>query len=123
MLHCYLRAYVTVYHMCDYNYPYVYGYFPVYASCLCLLLFQYEIVYLQNVIVCLRLCVKLPTRVLYVYAIIACSLKRKFVWHSSVEYWVCYVMFRSEIIKVFPRVAWPSHGWPGTLQYGIRVGI
>jgi hypothetical protein len=60
MLHCYLRAYVTVYHICDYNCLYVYGYFPVYVAYLCLLLFQYEIVYLQNVIVCLCLYVKLP---------------------------------------------------------------
>jgi len=54
MLQCYLRAYVTVYHMCDYNCLNVYGYFPVYAACLYLLLFQYENVYLQNMIVCLR---------------------------------------------------------------------
>ena len=59
MLHCYLCAYVTVYHMCDYNCLYVYGYFPVYDAYLCLLLFSYEIVYLQNVIVCLRLYVNI----------------------------------------------------------------
>jgi hypothetical protein len=29
-------------------------------------------------------------------------------WHSSVEYWVCYCMFRSKRTKAFPRVAWPS---------------
>jgi hypothetical protein len=29
-------------------------------------------------------------------------------WHSSVEYWVCYRMFHSKRMKVFPRVAWPS---------------
>jgi hypothetical protein len=29
-------------------------------------------------------------------------------WHSSVEYWVCYRMFRSKRMKVFPRVAWPD---------------
>jgi hypothetical protein len=59
MLHCYLRAYVMVYHMCDYNCLYVYGYFLVYVACLCLLLFQYEIIYLNNLIVCLHLYVKL----------------------------------------------------------------
>jgi hypothetical protein len=59
MLHCYLHDYVTFYHMCDYNCLYVYGYFLEYATCLCLLLFQYEIVYLQNVIVCLRSYVKI----------------------------------------------------------------
>ena len=59
MLHCYLHAYVTVYHICDYNYLYVYGYFPVYVAYLCLLLFQYEIVYLHNVIVYLSLYAKL----------------------------------------------------------------
>jgi hypothetical protein len=42
-------------------------------------------------------------------------------WHSSVEYWVCYSMFYSERTKVFPPVAWPDHGWLGTLQYGIRA--
>jgi hypothetical protein len=72
MLHCYLRAYVTVYHMCDYNCQYVYGYFPVYAAFLCLLLFQYEIVYLQDLIVVYVIC-KDSARVLYVYVIIACS--------------------------------------------------
>jgi hypothetical protein len=55
--------------------------------------------------------------VLYVYVIIACSLKRKFMWHSSIEYWVCYSMFRSERTKVFPRVAWPGHGWSGMLHH------
>jgi hypothetical protein len=29
-------------------------------------------------------------------------------WHSSVDYWVCYYMFRSKRMKAFPRVAWPS---------------
>jgi hypothetical protein len=46
MMQCYVHAYVTVYHMCDYNYLYVYGYFHVCYGCLCLLLFQYQIVYL-----------------------------------------------------------------------------
>jgi hypothetical protein len=39
MMHCNLHAYVTVYHICDYNFLYGYGYFPVYATYLCLLLF------------------------------------------------------------------------------------
>jgi hypothetical protein len=39
---------------------------------------------------------------------VACSLKRKFMWHSSVDYWVCYRMFHSKRMKAFPRVAWPS---------------
>jgi hypothetical protein len=47
----------------------------------------------------------------------------RFMWHSSVEYWVCYSMFRSERTKVFPHVAWPGHGWSGTLQYGIRASV
>jgi hypothetical protein len=42
-------------------------------------------------------------------------------WHSSVEYWVCHSIFHSERMKVFPRVAWSDHGWPGMLQYGIRA--
>jgi hypothetical protein len=29
-------------------------------------------------------------------------------WHSSVEYWVCYCMFHSKRMKGFPRVAWPG---------------
>jgi hypothetical protein len=29
-------------------------------------------------------------------------------WHSSVDYWACYRMFRSKRTKVFPRVAWSS---------------
>jgi hypothetical protein len=41
-------------------------------------------------------------------------------WHSSVEYWVCYNMFRSERMKVFPHVAWPNHGWLGTLHLTTR---
>jgi hypothetical protein len=60
-------------------------------------------------------------RVLYVYVIMACSLKIKFMWHSSVEYWVCYSMFRSERMKVFPRVAWPDHGWLGTLHLPSKI--
>jgi hypothetical protein len=86
MLHCYLHSYVTVYHICDYNCLYVYGYFPVYSAYLCLLLFPYEIVYLQKVIVCLHFLCKASARVLYVYVIIACILKRKFMWRRSVEY-------------------------------------
>jgi hypothetical protein len=39
---------------------------------------------------------------------VACSLKRKFMWHSSVDYWVCYRIFRSKRMKTFPRVAWPD---------------
>jgi hypothetical protein len=27
-------------------------------------------------------------------------------WHSSVDYWVCYRMIHSKKMKVFPRVAW-----------------
>jgi hypothetical protein len=51
----------------------------MYASCLDLLLFQYEIVYLENVIVCLsHFLYKDSARVLCVYVVIACSLKRKF---------------------------------------------
>jgi hypothetical protein len=69
-------------------------------------------------------------------------------WHSSVEYWVCYCMFRSKRMKVFPRVAWPGlfkagnvTNWcqsmrgfsgvaypglwvvGGTLQIGIRASV
>jgi hypothetical protein len=69
-------------------------------------------------------------------------------WHSSVEYWVCYRMFRSKRMKVFPRVAWPGlfkagdvTNWyqsmrdcsgvafpglwvvGGTLQIGIRASV
>jgi hypothetical protein len=55
---------------------------------------------------CTFIC-KASARVLYVYVIIACSLKRKLMWHSSVEYWVCYNMFRSKRTKVFSRVTWP----------------
>jgi hypothetical protein len=43
--------------------------------------------------------------VLYVYVLVACSLKSKFRWHCLVDYWVCYCMFRSMGTKVFPRVA------------------
>jgi hypothetical protein len=27
---------------------------------------------------------------LYVYVLVACSLKSKYRWHSSVDYWECY---------------------------------
>jgi hypothetical protein len=47
----------------------------VYAACICLLLFQYESVHLQNVFVCLRFIYKVSTRVLCVYILIACSSK------------------------------------------------
>jgi hypothetical protein len=33
-------------------------------------------------------------------------------WHSLVEYRVCYSMFHSERTKVFPWVVWPGLGWP-----------
>jgi hypothetical protein len=46
--------------------------------------------------------------VLYVYVLVACSLKSKFMWHFLVYYWVCYCMFRSMGTKVFPRVSWPN---------------
>jgi hypothetical protein len=49
---------------------------------------------------------KSSARVLYVYVLVACSLKSKFMWHSSVDYWVCYCMFCSKGMKEFPRVAW-----------------
>jgi hypothetical protein len=29
-------------------------------------------------------------------------------WHSSVDYWVCYCMFHSKRMKAFLRVAWPG---------------
>jgi hypothetical protein len=51
---------------------------------------------------------KSSTRVLYVYVQVACSLKRKFMWHSLVEYWVCYHMFHNKRMKVFPRVTWSA---------------
>jgi hypothetical protein len=51
---------------------------------------------------------KASASVLYVYVLVACSLKSKFMWHCLVDYWVCYCMFRSMGMKVFPRVAWPS---------------
>jgi hypothetical protein len=46
--------------------------------------------------------------VLYVYVLVACSLKSKFRWHCLVDYWVCYCMFYGMGTKVFPRVAWPG---------------
>ena len=84
---------------------------------------------------------------LYVYVLVAYSLKSKFKWHCSVDYWVCYYMFRSMGMKVFPRVAWPilmvgnvtdwrqsmsgfsRVAYPGlwvawgTLQIGIRASV
>jgi hypothetical protein len=51
---------------------------------------------------------KASTSVLYVYVLVACSLKSKFRWHCLVDYWVCYCMFRSMGTKVFPRVARPD---------------
>jgi hypothetical protein len=51
---------------------------------------------------------KASASVLYVYVLVACSLKSKFRWHCLVDYWVCYCMFRSMGMKVFPRVAWPG---------------
>jgi hypothetical protein len=44
--------------------------------------------------------------VLYVYVLVAFNLKIKFRWHCLVDYWVCYCMFRSMGMKIFPRVAW-----------------
>jgi hypothetical protein len=69
-------------------------------------------------------------------------------WHSSVDYWVCYRMFWSKRTKAFPRVAWPGlskagdvTNWchsmryfsgvaslglrvaEGTLQIGIRASV
>jgi hypothetical protein len=48
------------------------------------------------------------TRALYVYVLVACSSKSKFIWYSLVDYWVCHHMFRSKGMKEFPRVAWPG---------------
>jgi hypothetical protein len=62
---------------------------------------------LQKVIFFMFRC-KSSTSMLYVYVLVACSLKSKFRWNCLVEYWVCYCMFRSMGTKVFPRVAWPS---------------
>jgi hypothetical protein len=60
---------------------------------------------LQNVIVCLCLYVKLPQECcMYMFKL----QKRKFMWHSSVDYWVCYHMFCSKRMEVFPRIAWPG---------------
>jgi hypothetical protein len=64
---------------------------------------------------------KASARVLYVYVIIVGSLKRKTMWHSSVEYWLCYNMFHSKRMKVFLFVAWPGHRWSGTLQKLIKA--
>jgi hypothetical protein len=49
---------------------------------------------------------KASVSVLYVYVLVACSLKSKLMWHCLVDYWVCYCMFRSMGTKVFPGVAW-----------------
>jgi hypothetical protein len=46
--------------------------------------------------------------VLYVYVLVECSLKSKFMWHCLVYYWVCYCMFHSMGTKVLPRVSWPG---------------
>jgi hypothetical protein len=27
-------------------------------------------------------------------------------WHYSIDYWVCYCMFRIKRMEVFPRIAW-----------------
>jgi hypothetical protein len=45
---------------------------------------------------------------LYVYVLVAYTLNSKFRWHCLVDYWVCYCIFYSMGMKVFPRVAWPS---------------
>jgi hypothetical protein len=47
--------------------------FPVYAACICLLLFQCEFVHLHNVFVCYVLYIKLPQEFVCVYVLIACS--------------------------------------------------
>jgi hypothetical protein len=64
---------------------------------------------------------KASTRVLYVYALDACSLKSKFMWHSSIDYWVCYCMFHSKGMKKFPTVAWSRLKRLGILLTGVRA--
>jgi hypothetical protein len=60
------------------------------------------------------------TRVLYVYVLVACSLKSKFMWYSSVDYSVCYCMFCSKGMKAFPRVAWSDLLRLGMISTGVR---
>ena len=60
-------------------------------------------------------------RVLYVYVLVAYSLKSKFMWYSSVDYWVCYRMICSKGTKAFPRVAWSSLYKMGMLLTCVRA--
>jgi hypothetical protein len=86
----------------------------VYVACICLLLFQYEIVHLHNVFV---------VYILYIIfrksSVCICfnSMQfEKFTWHSSVGCWVCYSMFHRENKSVLSCiVAWS--GRQGTLQW------
>jgi hypothetical protein len=64
---------------------------------------------------------KASARVLYVYVLVACSLKSKFMWYSSVDYWVCYRMFHSKGMKAFPRVAWSDMLRMGMLPTSVRA--
>jgi hypothetical protein len=67
---------------------------PAYAACICLLLFQYESVHLQNVFVCLRLYIIFCKS--SVCICFNCMQFEKFMWHSLVGCWVCYSMFHKE---------------------------
>jgi hypothetical protein len=93
--------------------------FPVYAACICLLLFQYESCAFTDVFVCLRFIYNASARVLCVYILIACSSK---IVCGIAQLDVGYVTVCSaERIKEFSGVAWPEHGWSGTLQNGFRA--
>jgi hypothetical protein len=64
---------------------------------------------------------KASTRILYVYVLATLYLKRKYRWHSSVDYWVCYRMFHSKGTKVFPTVAYPGLLRLGMLPNGVKA--
>jgi hypothetical protein len=121
MLHCYLRVYF-------YGLPYVWLYLclflwvlPVYATCIRLLLFQCESVYLQMYLYVYVLYIDASARDLSTYNLIAYSSKNSC---GIAQLDVGYVPVCS--VERTKRVLWHSvarHGWSGTLQYGIKATI
>jgi hypothetical protein len=99
--------------MCGYNYRYICGY--------CLYTLHVYVFYYYSMNPCIYE-MYFPVYVLYIMfrkssvcIYFNCMQFEKFMWHSSVGFWICYSMFCRENESVlWCIVAW--HGWSGMLH-------
>jgi hypothetical protein len=106
--------FLWVYYICGYKCLYSYGY--------CMYMLHVCVYYYFSMNLC-NYIMHLSIYVLYIKfcnssmcICFNCMKFKKFMWHSSVGCWVCYIMFRREK-KIILWSSMARHGWSGMLHF------